>query len=286
MSLPLFSILSVVRYTCSHTTSPSCNLTPTTTISLTLLQEQRAYLTAATAKQAARSPMKLPPPRIPVQVPSPPQASAATGSALSSTGGGGGGGAPEEGLLNSADRKTVVEILGRYTHPPTHTHTHTCICKYTCSRTHMYVITAVLSLSSAPHYFPIPPSPSPHLSLILPHHHSLPPSPHHLPTPPHPLSPSSHSSSPSIRAGAISPEQAAALNILIAKGDDRIKRVFTVYEADKDVYKLIDALKIFNIESQVSHAVCVMICYCQWAYLHHSNIAVHLFTGISLKTYL
>lgn len=108
----------------------SRNLTYAITISHLLLQEQRAYLTAATAKQAARSPMKLPPPRIPVQVPSPPRASAATGNALSSTAAGGGGaGVPEEGLLNSADRKTVVEILGRYTHTHTHTqtitHTHT-----------------------------------------------------------------------------------------------------------------------------------------------------------------
>ena len=83
------------------------NLTPTIIL---LLQEQRAYLTAATAKQAARSPMKLPPPRIPVPVPasSSPTSPATAGSALAST-----GAAPEECLLNSADRKTVVEILGR-----------------------------------------------------------------------------------------------------------------------------------------------------------------------------
>ena len=165
------------------------NLISTTTTSSSQIKEQRAYLTAATAKQAARSPMKLPPPRIPVPVPALPPASAViAGSASASTGV---AAAPEGGLLNSADRKTVVEILGRCAFLP-----HPCI--IFPSFTHPLILYSSF-----------------------------------------------------LRAGAISPEQAAALNILIEKGDDRIKRVFTVYEADKDVHKLIDELKIFNIQGQV-----------------------------------
>jgi TATA-binding protein-associated factor Taf7 len=35
-----------------------------------------------------------------------------------------------------------------------------------------------------------------------------------------------------------------ALNALIDQGDEHIRRVFQLYEADKDVYKLIDSLKL------------------------------------------
>ena len=57
------------------------------------------------------------------------------------------------------------------------------------------------------------------------------------------------------RAGAVSSEQAVSLNVLIDLGDERVKRVFTVYETDKDVYKLIDALKLFNSQKEVRTSV-------------------------------
>ena len=56
------------------------------------LQEQRSYLAAATAKQSSRSTVKTSPLKIlPAKKVS-----------------------AEEGLLNSSDRKTVIEILGRW----------------------------------------------------------------------------------------------------------------------------------------------------------------------------
>ena len=149
------------------------------------------------------------------------------------------------------------------------------------STSHPYPLLSFQSNSPpSPHYLPVPPSLSLHIpssssitiSPTLPNYFSLsiPPSPSLTISP-----------SPSLRAGAISPEQAAALNILIEKGDDRIKRVFTVYEADKDVYKLIDALKIFNIQSQVLFCVYGDDVSCQLACPHHSSSACRLFTCTS-----
>jgi hypothetical protein len=53
------------------------------------------------------------------------------------------------------------------------------------------------------------------------------------------------------------------LNVLIDQGDERVKRVFCLYEADKDVYQLIDALKIFKSREEVIKTLlCVCSCVC------------------------
>jgi hypothetical protein len=62
------------------------------------------------------------------------------------------------------------------------------------------------------------------------------------------------------RAGAISSEQAVSLNVLIDQGDERVKRVFCLYEADKDVYRLIDALKIFKSREEVTMTPACVSC--------------------------
>jgi hypothetical protein len=62
------------------------------------------------------------------------------------------------------------------------------------------------------------------------------------------------------RAGAISSEQAVSLNVLIDQGDERVKRVFCLYEADKDVYRLIDALKIFKSREEVTVTLACVCC--------------------------
>jgi hypothetical protein len=47
--------------------------------------------------------------------------------------------------------------------------------------------------------------------------------------------------------------------VLIDRGDERVKRVFCLYEADKDVYRLIDALKIFKSREEVTHEPCLCV---------------------------
>lgn len=97
---------------------------------------------------------------------------------------------------------------------------------------------------------------------ITPYHLS----PDHLTSTPTPLltySLHTHSHTPYPRAGAISSEQAVSLNVLIDQGDERVKRVFCLYEADKDVYQLIDALKIFKSREEVMMTLlCVCLCVC------------------------
>lgn len=50
------------------------------------------------------------------------------------------------------------------------------------------------------------------------------------------------------------------MNVLIDQGDERVKRVFCLYEADKDVYQLIDALKIFKSREEV---MMTLLCVCE-----------------------
>lgn len=50
------------------------------------------------------------------------------------------------------------------------------------------------------------------------------------------------------RANALSAHQAAALNALVDGGSATVRSIFLAYEDDKDVYKLIDALKELNLE--------------------------------------
>lgn len=54
------------------------------------------------------------------------------------------------------------------------------------------------------------------------------------------------------RARGISPEQFQALNQLIDQGNQAVARIFAAYESDKNVYKLIDALKTLESSSRAS----------------------------------
>ena len=47
-------------------------------------------------------------------------------------------------------------------------------------------------------------------------------------------------------ANAVDPPQAAYLDELIDQGDVQVRKVFYEYEQDKNVYKLIAALKAYN----------------------------------------